>query len=231
MALFPEAQPHGTSALPAAAAFWMPKPDEIDEEGFGYFRDTWLIKHVRVGEAREIMVAERRTAEVVGELADNVEDFERLAQVAESGGIDDPAHNLSGLERAALGEVVSDIPELGGLELGVAGLAHALATVRILPAASCRSHPERSWSDAPVVLVAATEFRAEALQPLVEASGCTFAIDEYRPELLVVRGVSIVNTMALADAVINNRKDFVQHRSPEQRHSRRELRSVQESLF
>jgi hypothetical protein len=69
MMLFPEAPPRGTSALPAAATFWMPKPDEIDEEGFGYFRDTWLIKDVPVREAREIMVAERRIAEVIGELA------------------------------------------------------------------------------------------------------------------------------------------------------------------
>jgi hypothetical protein len=209
----------------------MPKPDELDEEGFGYFRDTWLIKDVPVGEAQGITVVERRIAEVVGELADTADDFERLARVAEFGGIDDPAYDLSERERGALAEVVSDIPELGGLELGVAGLAHALATVRILPAASCRSHLERSWSDAPVVLFAATEFRAKALQPLVEGSGCTFTLDENRPELLVVRGLSIANTMALADAVMENRKKFVQHRAPDQRQSRREPQSVQESLF
>lgn len=229
--LFPIAPPHGTSGLPAAATFWMPKPDEIDEEGFGYFRDTWLIKDVPERKAREIMVEERRIAEVIGELSNDADDFERLAQVAESGGDDDPAYNLSERERRALAEVMSDIPELGGLELGVAGLAHALATVRILPAASCRSHPERSWSDAPVVLFAATEFRAKALQPLVEASGCTFTIDENRPELLVVRGRSITHMMALAAAVMENRKNFVQHRPTDQRRSRREPRSVQESLF
>ncbi len=38
MRLIPEAPPLRTGALPDAAAFWMPRPDEIDEEGFGYFR-------------------------------------------------------------------------------------------------------------------------------------------------------------------------------------------------
>jgi hypothetical protein len=229
--VFPQSQPHGTSALPTSAAFWMPRPDEISEEGFSYFRDTWLIKDVSVGEARDVMTEERRIAEVVGQLANDPEDFERLAQIAESSRLDDPAHEMSDRERAALSEVVSDLPELGGLELGVAGLAYALATVRILPAASCRSHVEHSWSDAPVVLFAVTEFRAKALQPLVDASGCTFTIDEARPELLVVRATSISNTMALADAVIENRKAFVQHRSHVQRRSRPKPESTQESLF
>jgi hypothetical protein len=231
MAMFPKAVPRGTTALPAAAAFWMPKRDEIDEEGFGFFRDTWLIKDVPVSEAREIMAAERRMAEVIDELTSDADDFERLAVVAESAGIDDPAEDLSEQERVALSEVVSDVPELGGLDLGVAGLVYALATVRVLPAASCRSHLSRSWSDAPVVLFAATEFRAKALQPLAEASGCTFVIDESRPSLLAVRGCSIANTMALAEAVMENRNGFVQQRVATPRRPRPESQSVQERLF
>lgn len=158
------------------------------------------------------------------------DDFERLAAVAESAAVDSPGEDISEEERAALSEVVSDLPELGGLELGVAGLAYALATVRILPAASCRSHPDRSWSDAPVVLFAATEFRARALQPWVEESGCTFTLDENRPELLVVRGWSISNTMALAELVFAHRREFVQHRLPSARKRRRPT-SEQPSLF
>ncbi len=212
--MFPEAPSFGTTTLPADAAFWMPKGDEIGEEGFGFFRDTWLIRNVPVRDAWDIVSLESSIAEVVDRLAKDEHDFERLAGAAESAGIYDPGEDLTDEERRALAAVVSDIPELGGLELGVAGLAHALATVGILPAASCRSHVDRSWSDAPVVLFAATEFRARALQPLVEASGCRFALDGNRPELLVVRGRSIANLMALAELVLNHRSDFVQRRPP-----------------
>lgn len=164
--MFPEAPQAGTTTLPAAAAFWMPRRDEIDEDGFGFFRDTWLIRDIPVSEARDILSVESNIATVVDRLAQDEDDFERLAAVAESAAVDGPAEDITEEERAALSAVVSDVPELGGLELGVAGLAYALATVRILPAASCRSHPDRSWSDAPVVLFAASEFRARALQPL-----------------------------------------------------------------
>ena len=210
--MFPRSSASGSSALPRNATYWMPSPDEIDEEGFGFFRDTWLIKDVPVAEARDILNAERRMAEVVDLLAQDEDDFDRLAGVAESSGVDDPQEDLTDRERQALSEVVFDIPELGGLELGVSGLAHALATVRVLPAASCRSHTARAWSDAPVVLMAITEFRARALEPLARQAGCTFDIDVNRPELLVVRGRSIEKTMDLAEAILDNRDDFVQHR-------------------
>lgn len=208
--MFPEAPSVGTTTLPADAAFWMPKADEISEDGFGFFQDTWLIRNVPVGDAWDVVSVESIIAEVVDGLAKDEDDFERLAGAAECAGVHDPGEDLTDDEREALAEVVSDIPELGGLELGVAGLTHALATVGILPAASCRSHVERSWSDAPVVLFAATEFRARALQPLVEESGCTFVLDENRSELLVVRGRSIANTMALAELILRCREDFVE---------------------
>jgi hypothetical protein len=188
----------------------MPGPDEIaGESGIGFFHNTWHIKDVPVAEALDIVAVERRIAEVVGQLARDEDDFERLAGVAESAGIDDPAYELSEEERFALEEVVpDDIPELEGLDLGVAGLVHALATVRFIPAASCRSHTELSWSEAPVVVFAATELSARTLQPLVAASGCTFERSPDHPGLLAVRGRSIKDTMDLADAVMANYDAF-----------------------
>jgi hypothetical protein len=55
----------------------------------------------------------------------------------------------------------------------VAGLTNALAAAGMFPAASCRGHKGtvRPWSEFPVVLVAADELRAHALQPLMTASG------------------------------------------------------------
>lgn len=231
--MLPRAPLIGSSFLPTAAAFWMPGPDDIDEEGFGYFRDTWLIRDVQVRDARCVAAEERRIASAIDGIADNAEHFERLASAVEHGSVDDPDNGLTAAERSVLGQFASDVPaELGGLELGVAGLVYALATVRILPAASCRSHDGlRSWSDAPVVLFATTEFRARALQPLVQASGCTFFIDDARPELLAVRGQSIANTMTLADAVLASRATFVRPRRPRRSASRADVSGWQDTLF
>lgn len=225
--------PIGTSELPARAQFWTPRGDEVDEEsGIGFFQDTWLIRNVPVRDAWDVVEEERQLVDAIDELASTAEDFERLAGIAEYGALDDPAYELSDAERTVLSEWVSEFPaNLGGLELGVAGLVRALATVRIIPGASCRSHPERSWSDAPVVLFAANEFRARALEPLVADSGCTFGIDEVRPELLVVRGTTVRNLMALAEGILENRQAFVQKRGRREPKTHVEPTSEQETLF
>ncbi len=217
--MFPTSSLSGSSTIPTAATFWMPKPEDINEDGIGaYFRDTWLIKDVPLREARKLRKKERRVAEVVGHLATTAKDFDRLAYAME-GDYDpdegDEEFYLTATEQAELDEFLTDneVPGLESLELGVAGLAYALATVRIIPAASCRGHPgDRAWSHVPVVLFATTEYRAKALQPLVEATNCRFSIDTARPELLAVEGRSILDTMALADAVLESRNTFVQSR-------------------
>lgn len=210
--MFPEAPFGGTTMLPTEAAFWMPGDDEIDANGFGggYFQNTWLIKDVSVGDALDVLQIEREIADVVGRLASNEKDFDRLAYVAEFSSVDDTNEDLTDAERDMLRGVVPEFPELEGLELGVSGLAHALATAQMLPAASCRSHAtSTTWSDAPVVLFATGEARARILQPFAAASGCTFDIDPARPALLTVRGRSISSTMDLAEAVIENRDAFI----------------------
>jgi len=212
MTMIPTAPPSAaTSDLPADAQFWMPKDDELDEEsGIGCFEDTRLIHNVPVDEARSVIEREREVVDAIDQLAVTDDDFERLAATAEFGDLDDPANGLSDEEREVLGQWVSDVPaNLEGLELGVSGLIHALATVGMVPAASCRSHPEPSWSKSPVVLFAATEAGARALQPLAAEAGCVFAIDEVRPKLLVVRGSTIRNLMTLAELVLSNPHRFV----------------------
>jgi hypothetical protein len=157
-------------------------------------------------------------ANVVDRMTTTADDFDRLAYVVEGGyDPDDPYEDgvMTATERAVLDELVSDNgpSSLESLELGVAGLVYALATVRIIPAASCRGHPgDRAWSDRPVVLFATTEYRARALQPLVEAANCRFVMDAARPELLAVAGRSIQDKMALADAVLGSRRTFVRPR-------------------
>lgn len=212
--MFPTSPLSGSTTVPGEATFWMPKPEDIDDDGIGVLiHDTWLIKDVPVREARRLRQEESRIAEVVGRLATTPEDFDRLATAVEEGLEPDGDYSLTNTERAELGQALSDdeATPLDSLELGVAGLVYALATVRIIPAASCRGHPGgRAWSPLPVVLFATTEYRAEALQPLVEATGCQFGIDARRPDLLAVMGRSILDTMALAEAVLESRRTFVQ---------------------
>jgi len=94
---------------------------------------------------------------------------------------------------------------LEGLEAGVAGLVYALSAAGMYPAASCRGHPEPdSWSAIPVVMFAADRPHAEALQPLVESSGCGFGLDPVRPELLVINGRSVQDTLRLGHAVLDS---------------------------
>jgi len=220
--MFPTSPSEGSVTIPSDATFWMPKPEDIGEDGIGQFiHDTWLIKDVPVREARRLRQDERRIAEVVGDLATTAEDFDRLAHAVEDGYEPmepDGGYDLTATERAELGQFLAENEDEGtaldSLELGVAGLVYALATVRIIPAASCRGHPgPRTWSDVPVVLFATTEYRAKALQPLVEATNCRFGIDTARPDLLAVTGRSILDTMALADAVLESRHTFVRPRS------------------
>ena len=234
--MFPTSRLSGSITIPSEATFWMPKPEDIDEEGIGsLIRGTWLIKDVPVREARQLGQEERRIAEVLGNLAATAEDFDRLAHAVEDGydpDNPDERYALTSTERTALGDFLSDdqTAALDSLEIGVAGLVYALATVRVIPAASCRGHPgDRAWSDVPVVLFAATEYRARALQPLAEATNCRFGIDTARPELLAVQGRSILGTMALAEAVLASRRTFVQPRQP--RGSRPAQRHGEERLL
>ena len=98
---------------------------------------------------------------------------------------------------------------LESLEAGVAGLVYALSAAGMFPAASCRGHADPdAWSAFPVVMFAADRPHAEALQPLVESSRCGFDLDPVRPELLVVKGRSVEDTLRLGRAVLASVKVF-----------------------
>jgi hypothetical protein len=126
--MFPTSSLKGSAQIPSDAEFWMPKPEDIDEEGISFFRGTWLIKDIPVRAARRLAREERNVAEVVGNLAATPQDFDRLAHAAEDGY---EGYVLTAEERAALDSFVSNDEgaALDSLELGVAGLVYALATV------------------------------------------------------------------------------------------------------
>lgn len=111
----------------------------------------------------------------------------------------------SGLERF-VGENPDDRSPLGGLEVGVAGLSHALAVIRCLTAASCRSHPtSRSWSDFPVVFFRAPTWRVELLAELISSENC--GLEEGR-DMLTIYASSVRDTHALARRILRERSRF-----------------------
>jgi hypothetical protein len=108
-----------------------------------------------------------------------------------------------GMTTRSLSPYLTGEAALEGLEAGVAGLVYALSAAGMFPAASCRGHADSdAWSVIPVVMFAANRAHAEALQPLVEGSGCGFDFDPVRPELLVINGRSVEDTLRLARAVL-----------------------------
>jgi hypothetical protein len=187
-------------SLPANAEYWVPEPDEIDDdEGFGMFQDVWPITDVSAGEANAVAREDGLLCQVVAGLARNAMDFDVLAAAVEIS-----AESLAALEPYLAGE-----PALEGLELGVAGLVYALSSAGMFPAASCRGHADPdAWSAIPVVMFAADRAHAEALQPLLESNGCGFGLDPIRPELLVINGRSVEDTLRLGRAVLASLKPF-----------------------
>jgi hypothetical protein len=199
--------------LPAAATFWTPSIDDLSgDEGFGYFRDVWVIADVRAAEAEEVADLEAHLASVVDTLAADAIEFDQIATAIENGEREAlPARFQTTSFDAQIDMVLKDeLPSLGGLELGAAGLVYALASVDCFPAASCRGHPENSWSDVPVVLFAADRRRSELIASLAKEADCGLEIDPARPNLISIYAASIANLMALTRAILRDRSRFDQ---------------------
>lgn len=105
---------------------------------------------------------------------------------------------------------------LGGLEIGVAGLVHALSATGCWPAASCRGDPG-GWARHPVVHFAADRHRVTILRDLLDGSGCGFSTDPARGELLVVGAGSIEDTMGLAGRLLESRRAMTPRQGPRKR--------------
>jgi hypothetical protein len=174
--------------------------------------------------AKALLEREQVLAAEVADLAVSAEEFDKCARALESGDLTDLGDERSSLPFSRLSTLVDDKQSpLEGLELGVAGLVYALASVRCWPAASCRGHPHpNAWSDVPVVFLAVSRHRAGVLEPLVRSTGCSFGIDAARPDLLTIYAPSIEETMALARQIMSERSAFPQSR-PSRRRSGQQL--------
>jgi hypothetical protein len=215
--------------VPADWPYWTPKPSDLSEEGFGFFRDTWLIRGVTVAEARETLAYEESALAAVAQVARDEEEFDLLCRAVETGDLDEVPHALTGERRKAIETFAGDdASPLDGLELGVAGLVACLANVGCWPAASCRGHPgPQAWAPHPVVYLAADRHRVTTLLPLLDEADCGIAVDDSRGNLLVVIGDSVSRTAALARLVFDTRAAF----RPPPRGTRRRSRSDGQQTF
>lgn len=188
----------------------MPVTEEISEEGFGYFRGTWFIGRVPLVDAQAWVREEAEMIAWIDRNASSPEQYEQLASAIEEQNpslLEEPLKSIA--KANGLSEWLIDddyeVP-LGGLEIGVAGLAYALSSVRCLTAASCRWHiNDDSWSDCPVVFFVAPKWRVEILAELIEAEECGLASGR---GMLTVYGASVRSTHKLAERILSERQRF-----------------------
>ncbi|HXG75728.1 MAG TPA: hypothetical protein VNJ53_04090 [Gaiellaceae bacterium] len=193
------------SPLPECA---MPTAEEISEEGFGFFRGTWFIGHVSTGDAQFTLREEAELIRVLDAATSSPEEFEELASAIEANDLDELSEPLRRLatEHGVEELLDEELVPLDGLEIGVAGVTHALSSIGCLTAASCRSHiSAQSWSDCPVVFFAARPWRLELLADLIEPAGCGLRADR---GMLSIVAPSILYMHELGRSIVNERRRF-----------------------
>lgn len=215
--MIPRAKLDLRTEVPPEFAYQTPRKGEYDEEGFGFFRDTWLIRDVGIRSARDIIAVEAVLVDLVGRLSENAVEFDQLSAAVEGADQDALPDRLAGaaMPPELVAGVDFEVSPLEGLELGVSGLTFALAALGCWPAASCRGHPgSGAWSSSPVVYFAADRHRVDVLRAFAMAAGCGFAVDPARPDLLVVVSESVSEMLHLADLIVGERQAFTPRRTP-----------------
>lgn len=199
--------PELSKTIPVGATFWTPQGSDINEEGFGYFRDVFDLRGTSAKEARSYLRAHQRVLHFVDDRARSAEEFDKYAQAFEAGDAADVG--LSGIVADQIDDLVtSEDCDLGGLELGVGALAYALSAAKTFPAASCRSHIERTWSPFPVLYLAANQPRSLLLEELVGETNCGFVQDTNRPDFIVIAAPSLQGILDLAQTVVDHLARF-----------------------
>lgn len=204
------------ASVPAEHRGWTPKRGEFDEEGFGGFRDTWLIRGVGIREAKAFIGLEGELIGLADHFSLDAEEFNAICGAIESA---DAEELPSRLREPSVPEELEchmgneDFSPTGGLDLGVAGIVYALAAVGCWTAASCRGHPGKyAWSDHPIVVLACDRHRAAVLQTWLEQAHCGFTTDENREGLLAVVAESVTGMMTLAGLVVPHKSEFIPRR-------------------
>lgn len=193
--------------IPDGFAYWYPTTEELEEgeggEGcLGFFHGTWIMPSVTGEDAVKVIRVESALVRLLISIASGPAHFDELADEIESSAEGEESSWLDAVTSPKATE--ADIRELGGLEIGVSGLVHVLAAIGAYPAASCRGHTGgQAWSKCAVVYFAAGEEFIRKVQPLVVESGCGLSVGAERSNLLVIEGPSILETMRLAELLLD----------------------------
>lgn len=196
---------------------WTPdREDRANDDSYAGFRGTWPIIRVSGKLARAIVATEAEIITAVDAVTATEDEFETVLSAIESDDIDaipEEVKARSGFEGVArhIGEPGSE-----GLDLGVAGLVHALASVGVYPAASCRGH--RHWSATPVIRLGARLWRAERLVDVARRNRCSLHDDD--DALLTIRAESVEDMMRMAVDVLDHHKELNAPREPGRRRKR-----------
>jgi hypothetical protein len=198
-----------SSEIPREATFWMPSERDIPkDEGIGFFRDVWMILGVSPQDALDVTSTEKEYIGITDTLSTSLQLFEQIAKLLESGEVGDSLEE--GLY-SQLVEHISELPEdpdeyispMGGLDMGVSGLAHAISAIGGVPVASCRGHfTQTPWSRQPIVFAALDEQRAHWLKPLLSVTDCSFYVDPERSEFIAIEAPSIVESNQLSRLIL-----------------------------
>ncbi|WP_409466911.1 hypothetical protein [Amycolatopsis sp. GA6-003] len=203
-----------SATIPDEASFWTPTDDDVTEEGIGFFRGTWLIYEIGEAEAEALLSEDMKLVKLVDSVAQTPEEYDRICSIIENESGD--SEILESLKTTGRYNLIEDhIPHeddpspLDGLEIGVAGVVYALSAAGFLTAASCRGHTSsNSWSTGPVVFAATDRRHAELLAPIAARSGCGFAWDSSREDLLAIEAPSVSEMLSLANAVLMEVRSF-----------------------
>lgn len=206
-----------------------PKPSEISDEGFGMFRDVWPIITADSEVTADVIAWEEQALAWADGNADSEERYEELTEILESV----TYHGIPADEAPELPAELRHGPGLLGLDLGVSGLVQALSNAGFYPAASCRSHLEHSWSDAPVVLFTSDRTRVTMLRELAKKHACGLAPNgRWEGGLFDLRARSVTTLSAIAKDLFADRAAY--RRLPKtdrkQRAARRRLSPEEQAL-
>lgn len=209
--MIPEFDVELSPEIPDGATFWVPEEEDLDEEGIGFFRGTWLIHNVTASEATDMLQTELTLLQLIDNISETDEEYEENAGLIDLWDLEtlpDIIRNDPIFESLPF-QTEEDGAPLCGLDLGVAGLVFALAAAGFVTAASCRGHTgDRAWAEYPVVLFATDVEHMQVLQLLARNVGCGFAIDPARPSLMCVLGRSVRCMVKLAELIVSRLADF-----------------------
>lgn len=208
--MIPETECELTHRLPDGGELWLPGAEELaDDEGFGGYRETWVIRQVGFRAARRVVNRERAIVQLIEKMATSPSEFYALSAFVESADeetLADEGFSLDG-DSPIREYVAEDWSATEGLDLGLSGIVYALAATGFHPMASCRGTPH-TWAPFPLVRFTGRMWRARLLLPIAVEAGCGL-IEEGGS--LTTWAPSVMRIMDFAGLILSRRQEFLRN--------------------